>query len=186
MVSEVDLGKHSVFNHAGLLFRAPIEVVAQQTDGYDAACEPGSIFEPPPTVFDILEIDSADHGSQSQCSTSATSNEKYRTGSGKVSGRCQQTNLSGREDRKSCFCIVLMGLRYRLDPCLGVIFDVHVCIYHVIHQSPRYTAGVECRSSCNGGGIRHQIGAQGGKAHDGTPGECQAEDELRVMSDSLG
>ena len=75
---------------------------------------------------------------------------------------------------------------HALDAGGGVVFDIHVGVDHIVENRPGHVTGVEASGRGEGGRVRHQIEAQGGEAHDGTPGEGEAEHELRVVGDSFG
>lgn len=59
-------------------------------------------------------------------------------------------------------------------------------IDEIIQHRPRHVGRVEARGGGQRGAVGQQVDAEGGETHDGAPGEGQAEDELRVVSDALG
>lgn len=56
----------------------------------------------------------------------------------------------------------------------------------IIQHRPRHVGPVEARGGGQRGAVGEQVDAEGGEAHDGAPGEGQAEDELGVVGDALG
>ncbi|KAG7136081.1 hypothetical protein HYQ46_008799 [Verticillium longisporum] len=91
-----------------------------------------------------------------------------------------EANLDSGQAREDLFRVGVVLEGDALDARLGVVLDVHVGVDHVVQHRPGNVGRVEAGGGRQRRAVGEQIDAKGGEAHEGAPGECQAEDGLRV------
>lgn len=161
-------------------------IVGTHTQADHTTSDPASVDEPPPAVLDVLEVDLPDHVSQRQRSPSAATDEEQGPGAGGPSRGAQKPDLRDGQAAEDLLSLGVVLEGDALNAGLGIVPDVHVGVDHVVEHRPGDVAGVQEPGGRQRGTIGQQVHAQGREAHDGAPGEGEAEHELRVVRHALG
>ncbi|KAG5659407.1 hypothetical protein KAF25_000609 [Fusarium avenaceum] len=135
----------------GLVLR-PVDisdsVVCSQAQADHSTGNPTTINKPPPTVLDILQIDSLDHEAKGDHSSSTASNKERRSSTGCKPGRGEERDLRGRQSCKHLLSFSIMFQRNALDSCLDIILDIHMSVNHVVQDRPCNVRSIE--AGCGG------------------------------------
>lgn len=162
------------------------EILCCKTQANCATGIPTAVPEPPPAVGNTLQVDPPYHISRRQSGTSTASQVEERTGACSNPGRGKQSRLHDGKTTQDGLGVVLMPQRNGFDAGLGVVLDVLVGVDHVVQDGPRNVGAVQTGGRIQRVGVGHQIDSHGREAHDGAPGEGEAEHCLRVVGDPFG
>lgn len=161
-------------------------IVGTHAQADRATSDPASIDEPPPAILDVLQVDLPDHVSQRQRSPSTATDKEQGPSTGSPSRGAEKPDLRDGQAAEDLLGLGVVLEGDALDAGLGVVADVHVGVDHVVEHRPGDVAGVQAPGGRERGAVGQQVHAQGREAHDGTPGEGEAEHELRVVRHALG